>query len=218
MAKIAVKNLKGKKVEEIELNPNIFGMKANDALLHQVYVALHANRRNVIAHTKTRSDRAGSTAKPWRQKGTGRARTGSVRNPIWRKGGVTFGPSNERNFKQKINRKMNKQALKMVLSGKVGSKEMIIVENYKLENDKTKEMAKALENLKISKKVLMAFGPKEKNSMKNSRNISFVSNITIDSLNVFDMLNNKYLLISKKGIGELEERLGEKAKSKSKKQ
>lgn len=217
MAKIAVKNLKGKKVEEIELSPDIFEVKANDILLHQVYVALHANRRSVIAHTKTRGNRAGSTAKPWRQKGTGRARTGSVRNPIWRKGGVTFGPLNERNFKKKINRKMKKQAIKMVLSGKVSSKEMIVVDNYKLENSKTKEMARSLENLKISKKALLAFSLKEKDSMKNSRNISFVSNITTDSLNVFDMLNNKYLVISKNGIGDLEDRLGEKMKAESKK-
>ena len=209
MAKIAVKNLKGKKVEEIELNPDIFEVKANDTLLHQVYVALHANRRGVIAHTKTRSERTGSTAKPWRQKGTGRARTGSVKNPIWRKGGVTFGPSSERNFHKKINRRMNKQAIRMVLSGKVNSKEMTVVDDYELENNKTKEMAKALENLKINKKALLVFTSKEKDSVKSSRNISFVSNTTVDSLNVFDMLNNKHLVISKNGIEEVEERMGE---------
>src|SRR3989339_2196997 len=117
--KIEVYNLAGKKIEDIEASDAVFGLPGNDELLHQVYVAISANQRQVLAHTKTRGERAGSGKKPWRQKGTGRARVGSVRTPVWKKGGVVFGPRKDRNFSQKINQKMKAQAIRMVLAEKL---------------------------------------------------------------------------------------------------
>ena len=115
MTKIAVKNCQGEKVSELEISSEVFEVSINEKLLQQVFVAQASNQRVAIANTKTRGERAGSTKKPWRQKGTGRARTGSVRNPIWRKGGITFGPQKERNFNKKINQKMKIAATKMAL-------------------------------------------------------------------------------------------------------
>ena len=106
-------NLKGEKVEDIKLPEAVFNLPSNNSLLHQVYVSMMSNKRQVIAHTKDRAERAGSGRKPWKQKGTGRARTGSVRNPIWRKGGIVFGPSKERNFKKRINQKMKQKSIKI---------------------------------------------------------------------------------------------------------
>lgn len=208
MVKIEVKNLQGKKTEEIELNPDIFGLEINEKLISGVFVAQHANRRTAIAHTKTIGDRAGSTRKPWAQKGTGRARTGSIRNPIWRGGGVTFGPTKERNFSKKINKKVGSLATKMVLSGKFKSKELIVVDSLKLENNKTKEMAEALKALKINRRALLAFATDEKDNKRSSRNIRYITNSEAQALNVFDMLNNKYLVVSKAGIEEIEKRFG----------
>ena len=216
MATIAVKNFQGKSIEQLELNPNVFSIKSNDTLITQVYVALHAGKRSAIAHTKTRGERAGSNIKPWKQKGTGRARTGSVRNPIWRKGGVTFGPSNERNFKKKVNKKENNLAIRMVLSGKVDSNELVVVEGFKLESIKTKEMAQGLKNLKINKKALLVFSSKERDTMRASKNIGHVLNTTTSSVNVFDMLNNKFLVVSKEGVKELEKLLDKKAPTEKK--
>ncbi len=201
--KVAVKNLAGKKVEDLELNPDIFEVKINEDLLHQVYVARANNQRRSTAHAKTRSERTGSTAKPWKQKGTGRARTGSVKNPIWRKGGVTFGPRNERNYQQKVNKKMNQSAIKMALTGKAKEKELIVVDEYKLKEKKTKEFAKALNKLKADRKALLVFNDEEKDLKRYSRNIPQTQNISVGNLNVFDMLNSKYLVISKKGIDYL---------------
>ncbi|MEA2007174.1 MAG: 50S ribosomal protein L4 [Patescibacteria group bacterium] len=212
MAKIEVKNLEGKKIEEIELNPEIFGLEINEELVSDVFIAQHANRRTAIAHTKTVSDRAGSTAKPWAQKGTGRARTGSIRNPIWRGGGVTFGPTKNRNFSKKINKKVGISATKMVLSGKVSAKELIVVDSLKTDNNKTKEVAQALKALKIDRKALLALSADEKDTKLSSRNIKYLTNTEAQALNVFDMLNSKYLIVSKAGIEEIEKRFGKKEK------
>ena len=113
MAKVSVYNLEGKKVEDIEVSETVFGLPKNDDLVHQVYVSQLANGRQVLAHTKTRGERSGSGIKPWRQKGTGRARVGSLRTPTWRGGGVAFGPRKDRNFTKKINKKMNALAIGM---------------------------------------------------------------------------------------------------------
>lgn len=206
MLKAEVKNKEGKKVGSIELKDDIFGIKINDSLVHQVYVVQYSNARKVIAHTKDRSERAGSGRKPWRQKGTGRARVGSARTPIWRKGGVVFGPTNERNFSKKVNKKMKNLAVKMVLTSKLKDKEIVVLENYGLENKKTKEAGQILENLKLEKKVLWAFSNKGKEGMRATRNLNKVNNIIVDNLNVFDLLNNKYLLIDKEGIKQIEQR------------
>lgn len=201
--KYPVHNLKGEKIKDIELSENIFGVKPNDALLHQVYVSQYANRRQVLAHTKDRAERAGSGKKPWRQKGTGRARVGSVRSPIWRKGGITFGPTKDRNFKKDVPQKMNQKALAIALSGKLTGKETIIVESLKMKEAKTRVISKALEALKIKGSVLIGFSKEERESRRASRNIPKVDNIDAESLNVFDILNHKWLVLSEEGVKEI---------------
>ncbi|NTU66387.1 MAG: 50S ribosomal protein L4 [Candidatus Moranbacteria bacterium] len=204
--KIAIQNLEGKQVEEIEVSENVFGLKRNDELVHQVMVAISSNNRQVIADTKTRGERAGSGIKPWKQKGTGRARVGSVRTPVWRKGGVVFGPNNDRNFKKKINKKMNQKAIAIVLSAKLKDSEIIVVDKFEFKDKKTKEVAKTVANLKIKGKTLMAFSDNEKDLRSASRNIEKMENILTSQLNVLDMLSNKNLLLTKESIMYLNEK------------
>jgi large subunit ribosomal protein L4 len=196
--------LKGEKVKEIELPEQVFGAKKNDALLHQVYVSQYANQRPVLAHTKDRAERAGSGKKPWRQKGTGRARVGSVRTPIWRKGGIVFGPTKDRNFKKDVPKKMGRAALAVALSGKAQDKELYLVENFAISEAKTKMMSEAIKNLKIKGKLLVGFSENEREMKRASRNLTKVSNIDVKNLNVFDILNHKYLLMSEDGLKILE--------------
>lgn len=204
MSKITVYNLEGKKVEDLELPENVFGVSKNDALLHQVYVAQAGNQRVAIAHTKGRGEVAGSGKKPWQQKGTGNARVGQIRNPVWRGGGVTFGPTKDRNFKRKINDKMRKKATIIALSEKARSKNLIVVDELKLKKKKTKEFATALEKLKIKGKTLMALAQSEKEIYLCSRNIKRINATPTCNLNVLDILNNKYLILSKESIKFLE--------------
>jgi large subunit ribosomal protein L4 len=204
--KVEVKNLQGEKVGDITLQQDVFGVVINEELLHGVYIAQNANKRQSTAHTKTISDRAGSTRKPWKQKGTGRARTGSVRNSIWRKGGVVFGPSNEKNYKQKINKKVAKQAFCMALSGKLADGEIVIVDELKMKDNKTKGFVEVMKALGINKKAVIAFVEEEKQTTLASRNLKEVTNTLVSNLNVVNILNNKFLIISRKGIEVLESR------------
>ncbi|MCX6765996.1 MAG: 50S ribosomal protein L4 [Candidatus Moranbacteria bacterium] len=204
MTKISVYNLSGKKVEDINMPENIFAVPSNNALLHQVYVAQAANRRQIIAHTKDKAEVAGSGKKPWRQKGTGRARVGSVRTPVWRKGGVVFGPTKERNFKKKINEKMKRKAILIALSEKVRSKNLMVVDEIKLKEKKTKLFVKALRNLKIKGSTLIGLSNSEKDIYLCSRNILKVSPLSVKQLNVFDILNHKNLILSKESVKFLE--------------
>lgn len=204
--KVKVYNLAGKELEEVEVSDAVFGVKANDELVQQVFVSIQSNQRQVLAHTKNRGERAGSGIKPWKQKGTGRARVGSVRTPTWRKGGVAFGPRNDRNFKKKINKKMNAQAIKLVLSGKLKDNELKIVDKIDFKDGKTKEVAAALKNLGITSRILLAFAAAEKDARLASRNIAKAENIMTAQLNVVDMLNHKYLLMSKDSLKYLEDK------------
>jgi len=204
--KLSVYNLEGKEIGKIEVSDSVFNIPLNPDLIHQIAVAQSGNIRQALAHTKNRGERAGSGKKPWKQKGTGRARVGSVRTPTWRRGGVAFGPRSDRNFKRKVNKKMNAKAIAMVMSGKVKDKELIVVENFELKNKKTKEMVKALNSLKIKGRTLMAYSEKEKDMRLASRNIKKVENTLTAQLNVLEMLNNKYLVMSKDSIKYLEEK------------
>lgn len=208
--KFPVYNLKGEKIKEIELSEAVFSARANNALLHQVYVSQSANRRSVLAHTKDRSERAGSGRKPWKQKGTGRARVGSVRSPIWRKGGIIFGPTKDRNFKKDVPKKMNQKALAITLGGKAKDKELVLVDSLVLKEAKTKLMNEALKNLKIMGSVLIGFSEKEKESQRASRNLPRVSSIDAKNLNVFDILNHKWLVVSEAGVKVLESKYKKK--------
>lgn len=204
MAKISVYNLSGKKIEDLELSDAVFNVPSNDNLLHQVYVSQSGNRRQILAHAKDRSETAGSGKKPWAQKGTGRARTGAARNPIWRGGGAIFGPTKDRNFKKIIPLKMKRKALLVALSGKAESKNLVIIDELKLKEKKTKLFTKALDNLKIKGSTLIGLSNSEKDIYLCSRNIPKIDPISIKQLNVFDMLNHKYLLLSKESVKFLE--------------
>jgi large subunit ribosomal protein L4 len=138
MIKIDIYNLEGKVIDNISLNDQIFGLDENDILVHQVYVAQAANRRLGSSHTKTRGERRGGGRKPWKQKGTGNARTGTIRNPIWRGGGIIFGPRKNQNFSKNINSKMKKKALLIALSGKLKNEKIKIIDSLKLAENKTK--------------------------------------------------------------------------------
>ncbi len=208
--KIPVYNLEGKKTQEIEVAEAVFALPSNDDLLHQAYVAIAANKRSAIAHTKDRSERSGSGKKPWRQKGTGNARVGEKRNPVWRKGGVAFGPTKDRNFSKNINRKMKQKAILISLAEKIRKEDLVVVEDFKIKEKKTKDFAKVLDSLKISNRVLVGFDETEKDIRLYSRNLENVSNILTRNLNVYDLLNNKKLLLTKTSMEFIEKRaLGE---------
>lgn len=204
--KVEVKNLAGKVVEELDLKAGVFDTEINEELLHQVYVAQYANRRQSKAHTKTRGEIKGSTKKPWKQKGTGRARTGDVKNPIWRKGGIVFGPRNERNYSQKINKKVSRLAVKMALASKISENKLVVVDSYEIKDMKTNLMAKAVKALELKGKTLFVFDKKESKYSRASQNLVDVKNIDLEKLNVFDMLNVKQLVINKEGIKFLEKK------------
>jgi large subunit ribosomal protein L4 len=216
MAEAKVYNLEGKEIESLKLVDSVFGLPKNDDLVHQVFVSLSANRRQVLADTKNRGERAGSGIKPWRQKGTGRARVGSLRTPTWRGGGVAFGPTNDRNFKKKINRKMNAKAIATVLSGKLRDEELIVIEKLELAENKTKQMAAVLKKFEIKGRILIALMDGEKEVMFASRNLKKVGNISVKQLNVLDMLNNKNLILSKESAKFLEAKYRTDEKSEKK--
>lgn len=203
---LGIYNKEGKEIEKLIVADDVFGLERNDDLVHQVFVSIMSNRRVALAHTKTRGERSGSGIKPWKQKGTGRARVGSVRTPIWKKGGVVFGPRKDRNYKKKINKKMKAKAIATVLSGKLKDSELKVLEKLELNNKKTKEMARLISNLKLKGKMLMAFEEKERNSRIYSRNIKGLDNILVEQLNVADMLNHKYLLMTKDSVKFLEKK------------
>jgi large subunit ribosomal protein L4 len=206
MLKVNVYNLEGKKVEDIELSDAVFGLKKNDELLHQAYVAISSNQRQVLAHTKDRGERSGSGKKPWKQKGTGNARVGSVRTPVWRGGGVVFGPTKERNFKKNINKKMMRKAILLSLSGKVNNKEIMILDKIELAEKKTKKFSEIVGNLKIKGSILFGFSAGEKDLRLYSRNLKKADNIMTSDLNVFDIMNHKNLILSKESVKYLEEK------------
>jgi large subunit ribosomal protein L4 len=208
MASAKVYNFTGTETGDITLSDAVFALPANDTLLHQVAVAIAANQRVSIAHTKDRSERAGSGRKPWKQKGTGRARSGSVRSPLWRKGGVTFGPTSDRNFSQKVNQKMRRKATAIALSEKLRSGKLVIVEAFDFSDKKTKLFASGLEALKLTGKgVLVSFTSEEKSFEGMTRNIPRVEHALAENISVADLLNREYVLVTRAGIAQLEARL-----------
>lgn len=202
MLTIPVYNLKGEEVEKTKLPAKIFGLKVNDDLLSQAVNAQVANSRIPYAHVKDRSEVRGGGRKPWRQKGTGRARHGSTRSPIWIGGGVTFGPRNERNFSKKINKKAKRKALLMALSSKARDKELIVLDSLKLEKGKTKLMAEVFKKFKISSALVAT---SDKNVIRANQNLSYIKTIANNSLNVVDLLSFKHFLLDKESIKKIQE-------------
>ncbi len=198
---VKVYNQKGKEVGEARLPKEIFDVKMNSDLVHQVVLSQTANRRQKTAKTKDRSEVRGGGKKPWRQKGTGRARVGSIRSPIWRGGGVTFGPTTEKVFKKRIPKKMRKKALFMVLSAKAKENLLLVLDNLKIEKPKTKSMTEILNKLFLKKgSGLVVLPQMDKNIIKSTRNIPRVSTIQAKDLNVLDLLSYKYVMIPKEAI------------------
>ncbi len=199
-----VVNSSGKKVGTIELNAAVFEQEYNAALIHQVVVAQLANKRQGTKSTLTRAEVRGGGIKPWRQKGTGRARQGSIRAPQWIKGGVVFAPK-PRDFSQKINQKMKVAALKSALSQKVRDDEIIVINEIKAENGKTKEIATVLKNLKMEKRVLLVVGERDELIIRACRNIENVTLINASLINVYDVVANANCIMTKDAIKKIEE-------------
>lgn len=211
--KTTVYNQQGEKIEEIELLKEIFEVPINSDLVHQVVVAQMANKRKVIAHAKDRSGVRGGGKKPWRQKGTGRARHGSIRSPLWRGGGVTFGPTKKRNFKKGIPKKMQRKALMMVLSVKVKNNLLLIVDRLNLEQPKTKVMTEIIKKLlKKQGSCLIALPKKEENIIRATNNLLKIQTIEARNLNCLDLLSYKHLIMPKDSIKVIEETFVRKSK------
>lgn len=205
MIKAKVYNQAGKEVGEKELNEAVFGVEMKPEVVHQVVVAQNANKRLVLAHTKDRSEVRGGGKKPWRQKGTGRARHGSIRSPIWRGGGVTFGPTKERNFKQKINKKAKRKALFMALSEKAAEGRLVVIDKIELPEIKTKQMAAILGSLPSKgQSALLALEKNDANIVKSASNIPKAKIILADSLNAADVIGKKFFVVTEKGIEKIE--------------
>ena len=204
MPKIDVYSVEGKKVKEIELKEEIFGIEPNEAVVHSVLVNFLANQRQGTQSTKTRREVRGGGRKPWRQKGTGRARQGSIRAPQWVKGGIALGPK-PRSYKYTVNRKERRLAIKSMLSSKVLEKELVVVDALDLKEIKTKEMVKVLNNLKVEGKTLILLPEKNENVQKSARNIENVKTTLVNTINVYDLLKYKNLVITLDTVKKLEE-------------
>lgn len=198
-------NQQGKVVGSVALPKEIFEVKFNADLVHQVAISLSGNKRQISAHAKTRSEVRGGGRKPWRQKGTGRARHGSIRSPLWRGGGVTHGPRNDRIFEREIPKKMRRKALLMVLSQKLRDKQLVILDKIELEKGKTKEMAKSLRTLPCdASTTLIALPNYDRKIFLASRNIKKTSVEDARNLNVLELLNHRYLILTKESIKTIE--------------
>lgn len=204
MAKVKVYNQKGEAVRDKELNNDLFNLTPNVALIHQVVETQQANSRLNLAHTKTRADVKGGGRKPWKQKGTGRARHGSSRSPIWVGGGITFGPSNERNFTKKLNKKMKQKALFMCLSDRVMHDNLLLIEDFKVESVKTKDIKAILKKLSIEKKVLIVLVKQDLDIVNASNNLKNVKIILANSLNCVDILNYPTVLMVEDAVEVIE--------------
>ena len=204
MPKVDVLDIKGKKVSDIELADSVFGIEPNENIVHSVLVNYLANQRQGTQSTKTRAEVSGGGKKPWRQKGTGRARQGSIRAPQWIKGGIALGPK-PRSYKYSVNKKEKRLAIKSVLSSKVLEKELTVVDKLELAEIKTKTMVKALQDLKVEGKTLIILPENNKNVLMSSRNIEGVKTIVANNINVFDLLKYSNLILPVDTVKKLEE-------------
>ena len=204
MLKVDVYNVEGKKVSDIELKEEIFGIEPNEAIVHSVLVNYLANQRQGTQSTKTRAEVSGGGRKPWRQKGTGRARQGSIRAPQWIKGGIALGPK-PRSYRYTVNKKERRLAIRSILSSKVLEKELTVVDKLEVKEIKTKTMVKALADLKVAGKTLIVLPENNKNVLMSSRNIEGVKTITANNINVFDLLNYTNLILPVDTVKKLEE-------------
>ena len=204
MPKVDVYDINGKKVSDVELNEKIFGIEPNENIVHEVLVNYLANQRQGTQSTKTRAEVRGGGRKPWRQKGTGRARQGSIRAPQWIKGGIALGPK-PRSYKYTVNKQEKRLAIKSVLSSKVLENELVVVDELPLKEIKTKEMVKVLSNLKVDGKALVMLPEKNEKVQKSARNIEGVKTTLVGTINVYDLLKYNKLVVTLDTIKKLEE-------------
>lgn len=204
MPKVNVYNMLGEQVEELELSENVFGIDINHDAIHAVVKSHLANRRQGTQSAKTRSEVRGGGRKPWRQKGTGRARQGSIRSPQWTGGGVVFAPK-PRDYTIKVPKKVRRLAMKSALSSKVLTNNIIVLDELKLEQPKTKEMVNILSNIKAKKKALIVLEEKDVNVIKSARNIPNVETSSVNTLNVYDILKYDSFIITKDAVKKVEE-------------
>ena len=204
MPKIDVYDIKGKKVSDIELNEAVFGIEPNEAIVHSVLINYLANQRQGTQSTKTRSEVSGGGRKPWRQKGTGRARQGSIRAPQWIKGGIALGPK-PRSYIYRVTKKERQLAIRSVLSSKVLEENLVVVDKFGFDEIKTKNMATALSNLKVEGKTLILLPEKNENVQKSARNIEGVKTTLVNTINVYDLLKYSKLVLTVDSVKALEE-------------
>lgn len=204
MPKVPLYNMSGTQVGEIELNDGVFGIEPNEAAVYEVVKMQQANRRVGSADTKTRAEVRGGGRKPFRQKGTGRARAGSIRSPLWRKGGVAFGP-HPRDYSYTLPKKIRRLALRSALSAKVRDQEIIVMEELAFDEPKTKRMAEVLDALKVDTKALVVTADGNMNVYKSARNLPGVKPVRAEFMSVYDILNHDKLVITKDAVAKVEE-------------
>ena len=205
MSKLELLNLNGEKVKDIKLNDNVFGIEPNDVVLHDAIVLSNASKRQGTHSTKTRAEVSGGGRKPWRQKGTGNARQGSIRAVQWRKGGIAFGPK-PRDYSKKQNRKVRRLALKSALSYKVIDKELMIIDEIKFETNKTKEMVNLLDKLSLTNvKTLLVLSELDENVCLASRNLGNVKIVLPEEVNTYDVVNADKMVLTEAALNKLEE-------------
>ncbi|SHK27155.1 50S ribosomal protein L4 [Tepidibacter formicigenes] len=204
MPKIDVLNINGEKVDEIVLSDNIFDVEVNEHVLYEVVKNQLANKRQGTQSAKTRSEVRGGGRKPWRQKGTGRARHGSIRSPQWIGGGTVFAPK-PRSYRYTLPKKVRRLAMKCALSSKVQNGELIVLDSLNMDAPKTKEFANILANLKVNKKALVVLGDNNKNVIKSARNIQGVQTALVNTINVYDILKHDAFIITKDAVQKVEE-------------
>ena len=204
MPNVSIYNQEGKTTGEMNLSDVYFGVTPKQSVIHQVMVGIMANARQTLAATKTRGEVRGGGKKPWKQKGTGRARQGSIRSPQWVGGGIAFGPRKERNFSQKINRKTKRQALYMVLSDKLATGQLVVLDSLKSEPAKTKTVAATLKNLPVGKTVLLVAPASTPAIVRMVRNMPNVTVVSPNSLGLVDTLNHRTLVFLKDAVESFE--------------
>ena len=207
MPKTALLNLKGEKIKDIKLDDSVWGITPNDQVVYEHINLAMANQRQGTHATKTRSDVSGGGRKPWRQKGTGNARQGSTRAPHWVGGGVVFGPSSDRNYTKKMNKKVRRLALKSALTYKANDKEVVVLENINVETNKTKDMLKLLESLNLNGKLLIVTTELTENLILATRNIGSIKLVLANELNTYDVLYCDKLVITQDALKYVEEAL-----------
>ena len=204
MANVSVYNMEGKEVGKLDLSDAIFGVEVNEHLVHMAVLQQLADKRQGTQKAKTRSEVSGGGRKPWRQKGTGHARQGSIRAPQWKGGGVVFAPV-PRDYSSKMNKKEKRAALKSALTDKVQNNSIIVVDELKFDEIKTKKFAEVMNNLKATRKALVVLADNDQNVVLSARNLAEANTTLTNTLNVYDIVNAKTLVLTKDAVAKIEE-------------